>query len=92
MTRVHTGDLTAGFTAGVGFGLGWGVVRTPTGVTAMLSPGTFGHGGAFGTQGWIDPQKDLIFVMMIQRVGLSNGDASEMRREFQQLTVAALSE
>jgi CubicO group peptidase (beta-lactamase class C family) len=90
MTRVHTGDLTAGFTAGVGFGLGWGVVRTPTDVTAMLSPGTFGHGGAFGTQGWIDPQKDLIFVLMIQRVGLPNGDASDMRREFQRLTVSAL--
>lgn len=90
MTRVHTGDLTAGFTEGVGFGLGWGVVRTPTGVTAMLSPGTCGHGGAFGTQGWIDRQKDLILVMMIQRVGLPNGDASEMRREFQRIAVSSL--
>lgn len=90
MTRVHTGDLTAGFTEGVGFGLGWGVVRKPSGVTAMLSPGTFGHGGAFGTQGWIDPHKDLVLVMMIQRVGLPNGDASAMRREFQQAAVSAM--
>ena len=40
MTKVQTGDLNAGFTPGLGFGLGWGVVRTPTGITAMLSPGT----------------------------------------------------
>ena len=55
MTRVQTGDLKAGFTDGMGFGFGWGVVRQPTGVTEMLSAGSYGHGGAFGTQGWIDP-------------------------------------
>lgn len=87
MTTVQTGDLSAGFTPGCGWGLGWGVVRDPQGVTAMLSPGTFGHGGAFGTQGWVDPQKGLIFVLMIQRTGFGNGDASEIRRDFQHLAV-----
>jgi len=90
MTRVQTGDLSASFTPGLGFGLGWGLVEQPQGVTAMLSPGTFGHGGAFGTQGWIDPHKDLVLVMLIQRVGLPNGDASPMRREFQAIAVSAL--
>lgn len=92
MTRVHTGELTSGFTPGLGFGFGWGVVRQPQGVTAMLSPGTFGHGGAFGTQGWIDPHKDLILILLIQRVGLPNGDASPMRREFQTIAASALRE
>ncbi len=64
---------------------GWAVVRKPMGVTEMLSPGTFGHGGAFGTQGWIDPHKNLFVVLMIQRVGLPNGDNSEMRRVLQQI-------
>ena len=90
MTKVHTGELAAAFTAGLGFGYGWGVVRTPTGVTAMLSPGSFGHGGAFGTQGWMDPSKDLFMVLLIQRSGLPNGDNSDMRRELQSLAVAAL--
>lgn len=90
MTQVHTGELTAGFTSGVGFGLGWGVVRTPVDVTAMLSPGTFGHGGAFGTQGWIDPDKDLIFILLIQRIGLPGGDGNELRRELQRIAVSAL--
>ncbi len=92
MTKVHTGELAAAFTPGMGFGFGWGVVRQPTGVTEMLSPGTFGHGGAFGTQAWLDPTKDLFMVLLIQRMGLRNGDNSEMRRELQVLAVAALVE
>jgi CubicO group peptidase (beta-lactamase class C family) len=90
MTRVHTGDLPAAFTPGMGFGLGWGVVRKPTGVTEMLSAGSYGHGGAFGTQAWIDPNRDLFMVLLIQRVGLANSDASPMRKEFQALAMAAV--
>ena len=56
----------------------------------MLSPGTFGHGGAFGTQGWIDPKQDPFVVLLNQRVGLPNGDASDMRRELQRLAAAAV--
>lgn len=83
MTKLQTGDLTCGFVPGMGFGFGFAVVKEPGGVTAMLSPGTFGHGGAFGTQGWIDPEKNVFVVLLIQRTGLANGDASEMRRAFQ---------
>jgi CubicO group peptidase (beta-lactamase class C family) len=49
MTSVQTGGLKTGFTDGNGWGLGWCVARKPQGVTAMLSPGTFRHGGAYGT-------------------------------------------
>jgi CubicO group peptidase (beta-lactamase class C family) len=88
MTRVQTGDLDAGFTDGMGFGLGVGVVRKPSGVTGMLSPGTFGHGGAFGTQGWVDPRAGRFVLLMIQRVGMGNGDASAVRRKFQEAAFA----
>lgn len=90
MTKVQTGDLACGFVPGMGFGFGWAVVRQPQDVTAMLSPGTYGHGGAFGTQGWIDPQRGYFVILLIQRVGLKNGDASEMRRELQRITVEAI--
>ncbi|MFM9117986.1 MAG: serine hydrolase domain-containing protein [Planctomycetota bacterium] len=90
MTSVHTGELNCGFVPGTGFGLGCAIVRQPTGVTEMLKPGTYGHGGAFGTQGWIDPAQDLFVILLIQRSGLPNGDASEMRRELQRLAVEAL--
>jgi CubicO group peptidase (beta-lactamase class C family)/acetyl esterase/lipase len=90
MTSVQTGDLKCGFTPEMGWGLGFGVVRKPEGVTAMLSPGSFGHGGAFGTQSWADPKQNLFVILLIQRTGLANSDASEMRRELQRLAVAAL--
>jgi CubicO group peptidase (beta-lactamase class C family) len=90
MTKVQTGDLSAGFTPGMGWGLGWGVVRKPSGVTEMLSPGSYGHGGAFGTQAWIDPQQDLFVILLIQRAGIPNSDASPMRQALQSLAVAAL--
>jgi CubicO group peptidase (beta-lactamase class C family) len=90
MTKVQTGDLKCGFVDGMGFGFGWGVVRQPQGVTEKLSAGSYGHGGAFGTQGWIDPQQDLFVVLLIQRTGLANSDASPMRRELQALAVGAV--
>ncbi len=49
----------------------------------MLSAGTCGHGGAYGTQAWIDPVKQLIYILMVQRSNLPNSDASEVRRAFQ---------
>jgi CubicO group peptidase (beta-lactamase class C family) len=90
MTSVQTGELKCGFTPGMGFGYGFAVVRQPEGVTSMLSPGSFGHGGAFGTQSWADPRQDLFVILLIQRVGLRNSDASDMRKAVQQLAVDAI--
>ena len=84
MTRSHTGDLAAGFVPGSNYGLGWIRVAEPIGVTAPLSAGTFGHGGAYGTQAWIDPVKGRFMVMMVQRTNFNNGDASGTRRQFQE--------
>jgi CubicO group peptidase (beta-lactamase class C family) len=90
MTKTQTGDIKTGFVDGMSFGYGWAVVREPKGVTEMLHAGTYGHGGAFGTQAWIDPKQGAYFVLLIQRSGLANGDGSEMRKEFQRLAVEAL--
>lgn len=90
MTRNHTGDLKAGFTDGMGFGYGFAVVNRPTGVTATLSPGSFGHGGAFGTQAWADPANDRFVVLLVQRTGLPNADASPYRRAVQELAARAI--
>ncbi len=78
MTKTQTGDIKTGFTDGMSFGYGFAVVKEPKGVTAMLSPGTFGHGGAFGTQYWIDPTRDLYVILLIARTGLPNSDASPL--------------
>lgn len=90
MTSIQTGDLHTGFTPGNGWGLGWCVIREPQGLTAPLSPGTFGHGGAFGTQVWIDPKNDLIYLLLIQRSNFPNSDASDIRKGFQDVVAAAI--
>ncbi|MGI9475003.1 MAG: serine hydrolase domain-containing protein [Rubripirellula sp.] len=91
MTELQTGDLETGFTPGNGWGLGWCLVQDPQDVTGMLSSGTFGHGGAFGTQGWVDPNTRTIYVLMIQRTKMGNSDGSLIRKAFQQAAVDALS-
>ncbi len=90
MTSLQTAELKTGFTEGNGWGLGWCLVRQPQGVSAMLSPGSFGHGGAYGTQAWIDPQKGLVYILMVQRSNFPNSDDSEVRRVFQQSAAKAL--
>jgi CubicO group peptidase (beta-lactamase class C family) len=74
-----------------GWALGTCVLKAPhDGAPAMLSPGTFGHGGAWGTQAWVDPVKGVAYVLMVQRSNFPNSDASEVRRVFQQAATKAL--
>ena len=89
MTTVQSGDVKTGFTPGNGWGLGVCVVREPEGVTAMLSPGSFGHGGAFGTQAWIDPKLGRIYILMVQRSNFPNSDDSPVRLAFQKAAAPA---
>jgi CubicO group peptidase (beta-lactamase class C family) len=91
MTRKQTGDLHA--RPGMPWGLGFCVIEDPKQMeaNASLSPGTFGHGGAFGTQSWADPARGLIYVLMISRDKLPpTPDDSAMRRAYQQAVAAAL--
>ncbi len=74
----------------MGWGLGWGVVRNPGGVTGMLTPGAYGHGGGTGTQGWIDPGQDLFLIMLIQRPDMSPADESRIRQAFPAAAVEAM--
>ncbi len=74
-----------------GWGIGTCVLRAPhEGVAAMLSPGSYGHGGAWGTQAWIDPVKGVAYILVVQRANFPNSDASEVRREFQKAAPTAL--
>jgi CubicO group peptidase (beta-lactamase class C family) len=96
----QTADLPTGFFqsdtdgnrgANYGWGIATSILRVPhDGVAAMLSPGTYGHGGAWGTQAWIDPVKGVAYVLMVQRSNFPNSDASDVRRAFQQAASNAL--
>ena len=91
MTTVQSGDVKTGFTPGNGWGIGVCVVREPRGITAMLSKGTFGHGGAFGTQAWVDPKVRRIYILMVQRANFPNSDSSPVRLAFQKAAAPATS-
>ena len=100
LSTPQTGDMPTGFFqndtygnrgANYGWGIGTCVLRTPhEGVAEMLSAGSYGHGGAWGTQAWIDPVKGVAYVLMVQRANFPNSDASEVRREFQKAAAVAL--
>ena len=80
-----TRDLVTGFTSGNAWGVGVCVVRAPQGASGVLSPGTYGHGGAFGTQAWIDPVQSRIYILMVQRANFPNADDSDVRKGFQEI-------
>lgn len=86
MTELHTGELQAN-QPGMGYGLAWAVAKDPMGslVLPLTSIGSYGHGGAYGTYGWVDPKKDLVGVFLVQRPG-----ATEERNAFMSLTGAAV--
>ena len=90
LTSTQTGEIKTGFTEGMSWGFGVQVVKQSVGVTAMLAPGTFGHGGAYGTQSWGDPKSGTIYILMIQRAKMANGDASDIRKAFQETVAAGL--
>jgi len=89
MIRKHTGVLEA--RPGMPWGLGFCVVEDPGAMEAnhMLTPGSYGHGGAHGTSSWVDPTKGAIYVIMLQRAGLRNPDNSDMHRVFQEIASSA---
>jgi CubicO group peptidase (beta-lactamase class C family) len=88
MTRVFTPDVTpSGWLGGTGYGLTFEIVTKPEGTLLLHSPGTFGHGGAFGTEGWMDPKNDLIRVLLVQ---LSDGTGSAARSVVMQIGEAAV--
>jgi CubicO group peptidase (beta-lactamase class C family) len=80
MTEAHTSGIhPVGWMRGADYGLAWEVVTDPLGELAGHAKGTYGHGGAFGTQGWIDPQNDLISILLIQR---ADSGTESMRNVF----------
>ena len=87
MTEVHTGELQAGHSPGMGYGLAWAVVRTADGTLPLTSIGAYGHGGAFGTYGWVDPKKDLVGVFLVQQP-----DVSTERSAFMAMAASAIAE
>ena len=90
MRTVFTPDVTpSGWLGGTGYGLTFEVVNRPTGQLLLHPMGTFGHGGAFGTEGWMDPKHDLVRIVLIQ---VSEGSGGTARAAVMQIGESAVIE
>ncbi len=72
----------------ISYGLCWFVNIDSARPAPMMPVGSFGHGGAFATNGWIDPQHKLVTVYMVQDVLVPN--AGQPRDSFHRLVNEAL--
>jgi CubicO group peptidase (beta-lactamase class C family) len=87
--QIGSGKLVYVRGDGYGFGLGFGVLVNPARSADALSIGTFTWGGADGTLFWIDPQEDLIGILMVQ---LNPYTRSEIRPLFSVVVSQAITD
>ena len=88
MLENHTGDLPIWLTGpGTGFGLGYGVIVDRGKSSSPLSEGSAYWGGAYCTISWIDPEKNLVGLMMTQVRPYTH---INIRRDFQVMTYQAI--
>lgn len=72
---------------GYRFGLGVRVLDSPTEANTLLSRGSFGWAGAFGTNSWIDPVEQIVGIMLIQR--MPDMTDSELRTLWPRIQITA---
>jgi len=59
---------------GVNRGLGFDMPFADREEPGLISPDTYGHLGFTGTALWIDPENDIVFVILTNRVNMQNND------------------
>ena len=84
ISSMHVPDTLPGRSAGEGYGLSVRVVTDHAARNTMLSNGTFGWSGAYGTHFFVDPREQLVGVFMVQT---SN---QEVNREFEDLVAQSI--
>lgn len=82
LPKIEVGGLPG---PGYGFGLTFAVNRGPAYTGSIVSRGEYNWGGAAGTSFWVDPQEQMVGVLMIQTM-LDLGTGSL----FKQLTYQAI--
>jgi CubicO group peptidase (beta-lactamase class C family) len=75
---------------GQSFGLGFGVVTDPGQAGVITSKGEYSWGGAANTKFWIDPEEDLVAILMTQFLGSPWSDPT--RFQMKVATYQALTE
>ncbi|WP_198369655.1 serine hydrolase domain-containing protein [Roseomonas rosulenta] len=76
-----TGTLATLRGPGWGHGLGAGVLIDPAAARSRLPAGSWGWGGIYGTQFWVDPTNRIVGVVMTQTSILGSGPIANLVRE-----------
>jgi CubicO group peptidase (beta-lactamase class C family) len=66
MTSNHIGDIETAEWVGSRFGLGVAVIEDPAHAHAPFSKGTYWWAGSQGTNFWVDPDEELVGIVMAQ--------------------------
>ncbi|HEY1067818.1 MAG TPA: serine hydrolase domain-containing protein, partial [Pirellulales bacterium] len=82
MTTTQTGPLINLGLNETGYGFGWVTTRNSQGESGPVLVGEFGHGGAYHTNMWIDPERDLITVYLTQHADHPGVDGEEILEAF----------
>lgn len=84
LRSVHVPDTLPGRAAGEGYGLGVRVVSDHAKRNTMLSTGTFGWSGVYGTHFFVDPVEQVVGVLLVQTA------IQEVNRDFEDLVAQAI--
>jgi CubicO group peptidase (beta-lactamase class C family) len=78
--------------SGIGWGLGFAVLRNPAAAGVIGSEGSYFWAGAANTTFWIDPKKDIVVVIMTQSWNVPNVGWPTLRSQMSAMVYAALTE
>ncbi|WFU19540.1 serine hydrolase domain-containing protein [Bradyrhizobium sp. CB3481] len=81
MTQNATGNMRTLRGPGWGFTLGFGIVTDPAAAKSRLPAGSYGWGGIYGTQFWVDPANRVVGVVMTQTAIIGSGPIANLVRE-----------
>ena len=90
LSATAVADMTAPVTAGgrlQGYAAGWQCNTEEQRPCSTMPIGSFGHGGAFATNGWVDPEHQLVTVFLVQNVMVP--DSGKPKDAFQTLVMQA---
>jgi len=89
MTSTQTNTLLNDGKSENGYGLGWSTSKTIHGNTDPAIVGPCGHGGAYATDMWIDPERQLVMVYMVQHAGYPGSDGGKILPAFRKAAADA---
>jgi CubicO group peptidase (beta-lactamase class C family) len=81
MTQNAVGTMPTLRGPGWGFTLGFGILLDPAAAKSRLPAGSYGWGGIYGTQFWVDPTSRVVGLVMTQTAIIGSGAISNPIRE-----------